>query len=694
MAKRKKTKKSRAWRFLKFQMILISLVLLAIAYYFVGGYAAKVASLRQEAVSLVASSSKETFRASETSVVYDANGEVISHVKGENDVYYLESEEIPLYAKQALVSVEDKKFYSHHGVDYRAIVRAVWAMFRNGKVTQGASTITQQLARDVFLTQDKTWERKIEEIYVAVELEKKYSKDDILEFYINNIYFKNGYYGLEVASQGYFSKSASELSLSQLAFLCAIPNNPSYYNPLEHMDNTLTRRDKILKNMLEDKIITEATYNEAVSENIELCMSEEIKNNYVETFTYYCATRALMELDGFTFKYDFSSDAAKEAYDQAYEESYNENNARLFTGGYRIYTSLDLGMQSTLQQAVDGGLAGFSELSEEGIFTLQGAAVCIDNSTGMVKAIVGGRTQDISGYTLNRAYQSYRQPGSSIKPILVYTPAIERGYTADSIVVDEPIEDGPSNADGSYLGAITLRRAVELSRNTIAWKLLEEITPEAGISYLKAMNFARLDANDVRLAAALGGMTNGVSPLEMAKAYATLENDGNYRNPSCILKITDAEGNVLYQANQTELEVYKTNAARQMTDILESVMTDGTAHGLRLSDMACAGKTGTTNDNKDGWFVGFTPYYTTSVWVGYDTPKELPGLTGSSYPGNIWKVFMTQIHEGLEYKDFLDVAEIDTENMGEDTLAEQAQMVEEAKQEETAEEPSFGETQE
>lgn len=694
MAKRKKTKKSRAWRFLKFQMILISLVLLAIAYYFVGGYAAKVASLRQEAVSLVASSSKETFRSSETSVVYDANGDVISYVKGEKDVYYLEYDEIPLYAKQAFISVEDKKFYSHHGVDYRAIVRAVWAMFRNGKVTQGASTITQQLARDVFLTQDKTWERKIEEIYVAVELEKKYSKEDILEFYINNIYFKNGYYGLEAAAQGYFSKSASELSLSQLAFLCAIPNNPTYYNPLEHMDNTLTRRDKILKNMLEDKIITESTYNDAVAENIELCMSKEIKNNYLETFTYYCATRALMELDGFTFKYDFSSDAAKEAYDQAYEESYNKNNGLLFTGGYRIYTSLDMGMQSTLQQAVDGGLAGFGEVSEEGIYTLQGAAVCIDNGTGMVKAIVGGRTQEVSGYTLNRAYQSYRQPGSSIKPILVYTPAIERGYTADSIVMDEPIENGPSNSDGSYLGAITLRRAVELSRNTVAWKLLDEITPDTGLSYLKAMNFARLDANDARLVAALGGMTNGVSPLEMAKAYATLENDGNYRNPSCILKITDADGNVLYQADQTELEVYKTNAARQMTDILESVMTDGTARGLKLSDMACAGKTGTTNDNKDGWFVGYTPYYTTSVWVGYDTPKELPGLTGASYPGNIWKVFMTQIHEGLEYKDFMDVTEIDTENMGEDTLAEQAQMVEEAKQEETTEESSPNETQE
>ena len=219
-------------------------------------------------------------------------------------------------------------------------------------------------------------------------------------------------------------------------------------------------------------------------------------------------------------------------------------------------------------------------------------------------------------------------------------------------------------------------------------------TPETGISYLKAMGFSRLDQNDVRLAAALGGFTNGESPLEMAKAYATLENDGNYRNPSCILKITDAEGNIIYQADQTELEVYKTNAARQMTDILESVMTDGTAKGQKLSDMACAGKTGTTNDNKDGWFVGYTPYYTTSVWVGYDTPKELPGLTGSSYPGNIWKVFMTKLHEGLEYKDFLDVAEIDTENMGEDTLAEQAQMVEEAKQAETQEESSPNETQE
>lgn len=681
MAKKKAKSRKRAWRFLKIQMVLIALVLLAIAYYYIGGYASKVASLHQEAISFVASSNRDTFRSAETSVVYDASGEVISYLKGEKDVYYLTSAQIPVYAKQALVSVEDKKFYSHHGVDYKAIVRAVWAMYRNGKVTQGASTITQQLARDVFLTQDKTWERKIEEIYIAVELEKKYSKEDILEFYVNNIYFKNGYYGLEAAAQGYFSKSAQDLSLSETAFLCAIPNNPSYYNPLEHMDHTLTRRDKILEDMLKEKVISKTSYENALAEEIVLNMSSQAKHDYVETYTYYCATRTLMELNGFRFQTVFDTEEEREAYNASYEEAYNQWNASLFTGGYRIYTSLDLSMQQTLQDALDKGLSKFTEKSEEGIYTLQGAAVCIDNSTGMVRAIVGGRSQEVEGYTLNRGFQSYRQPGSSIKPILVYTPMLERGYTADSIVYDGKIEDGPSNADGTYLGNITLRRAVELSRNTVAWRLFEELTPEVGFSYLETMNFGKLDKNDIRLTSALGGLTYGVSPVEMAKAYATLENDGKYRNPGCILKIEDSSGRLIYQATQEEVQVYKTNAARAMTDILEGVMVSGTAKKLGLSNMACAGKTGTTNDNKDGWFIGYTPYYTTSVWVGYDQPKELPGLMGASYPGNIWKSFMSQIHKDLERRDFLDVASVDEENVGEDTLSEQQAIVNKQKEE-------------
>ena len=664
--KKKKNKKQKAWTFLKIQMVLILLVLLAMGYYFLGGYATKVAEMKKEAEHLVAASTVDTFRTSETSEVYDVNGKLISRVKGEKDVYYLSIDEIPVYTRQAVVTIEDKKFYSHHGIDYRAVARAVIAMIQNGKVTQGGSTITQQLARDVFLSQDRTWERKIEEIYIAYELEKKYNKDQILEFYMNNIYFKNGYYGIEAASQGYFSQSVGDLSLSQVAFLCAIPNNPNYYDPLTHFKRTMKRRNRILKQMMEDKVISQKTYEKAKKEKIELSTTKTKKRNFVETYTYYCATRILMEQDGFEFKTEFEDRAEEDEYNEAYDQAYSAANAKLFTGGYRIYTSFDLSLQKDLQSAVDNGLAAFTETNDEGTYSLQGAAVCIDNVTGLVRAIVGGRSQKVTGYTLNRAYQSYRQPGSAIKPVLIYTPMLERGYTADTIVEDTEIEDGPSNADGYYEGEMTLRRAVEKSKNTVAYKLLDELTPEVGLSYLKAMNFSRLDDNDERLSIALGGFTKGVSPLEMAKAYAALENDGKYRDPGCIIKITGADGNLIYQADQTEVVIYKTNAARSMTNILEGVLTEGTGKGLGISQMVSAGKTGTTNDNKDGWFVGYTRYYTTSVWVGYDRPKPLPGLTGASYPGSIWHEFMEKAHEGLTPLAFLASTEIMDTNEYED----------------------------
>lgn len=332
---------------------------------------------------------------------------------------------------------------------------------------------------------------------------------------------------------------------------------------------------------------------------------------------------------------------------------YGECQKSLYTQGYRIYTSIDLNMQQILQGAVDNGLAEFTEQNEEGIFTLQASAVCVDNHTGYVKAIVGGRNQDLPGYTLNRAYQSFRQPGSAIKPLIVYTPALERNYTPDTMVEDVKKEDGPANAGGGYEGSIPLRYAVQTSKNTVAWNLLEELTPEVGLSYLKEMNFSRLDQQDMRPTSALGGFTNGVSSVEMASGYATLENDGKYREPTCITRITDAQDNVILETKNEEKEIYKSNATRMMTDMLVSVVQSGTGRGLALENMPCAGKTGTTNDNKDGWFVGYTGYYTTSVWVGYDMPKELPGLTGSSYPGRIWKNFMEQVHAGLEPINFL-----------------------------------------
>ena len=653
--KKKRKKKYRGfWLFVKLQIVLILLVIGGLAYYYFGGYASQVSAMHEEAVRFVKESTKDTFRAEQTSQVYDVNGTRIMSLRGTKDVSYLTSDEIPEEVKEAMVSIEDKKFYSHGGIDFKAIIRAVWAMVRNGEVTQGGSTITQQLARTIFLNNDRTWQRKMEEIFIATELEKKYTKDEILEFYLNNIYFGNGYYGIQAASRGYFDTDVSFLSLSQMAYLCAIPNNPTMYNPYKNPDNTLGRRDRILKNMYEDGKISRREYKDARQETIVLSTAEPTKRyDAVETYACYCATRALMEQQGFEFRTDFSSEEDRKTYEDAYQEQYKTCEQSLYTGGYRIYTSIDLNMEEQLQNAVDEKLQDFTDVNEEGIYTLQSAAVCIDNETGFVKAIVGGRSQEYDGHMLNRAYQSYRQPGSAIKPLIVYTPALERGYTPDTVVEDAPIEDEPENASGRYLGSVTLRYAVENSINTVAWNLLEEMTPVTGISYLKEMNFAKLSPEDERPAASLGGFTNGVSPVEMAAAYATIENDGKYRESTCIVEIQDADGNAIYQKIVDEKQVYKTNAARWMTNILEGVLTQGTAKGMALSETASAAKTGTTNSNKDGWFVGYTKYYTTSVWVGYDIPAELPGLTGASYPGEIWYDYMENLHKELPYADFV-----------------------------------------
>lgn len=651
--KKRRKKKNKTAAFLKLQLVFIAMFLVLISVYFGTGLGGKINKLHASAVSLVRSSDESTFKANETSVVYDVNENEISTLKGDKDVYYLSYDEIPEYVKTAFVSIEDKNFFKHSGIDTKAIVRAAVAYVKNGKVTQGGSTITQQLARNIFLTHQVSWERKTEEIFVSLELEKIYSKTKILEFYINNIYFMNGYYGIEAASKGYFNKSVNELSLSQIAFLCAVPNNPTLYDPLKHPDNTVKRRDRILKNMYEDGVISDSEYRLALSEEITLDVQEKEHQNYVETFVYYCATRELMRLDGFEFQFDFASDADREEYEKRYEEAYAASQKLLYSNGYQIYTSINPDIQSRLQTAVDEQLKEFEDVNDEGIYTLQGAGTCIDNSNGLVCAIVGGRSQDISGYTLNRAYQSYRQPGSSIKPLVVYTPSLERGYTPDSRVEDSKEEDGPSNSGNSYDGNISLRRAVAKSRNTVAWKLFKELTPKVGISYLTNMEFSQIQTGDYTLSTSLGGFTKGASTVEMAGGYSALAHDGIYRSATCIMKIMDSDGNIIVNnENRGGKRVYKSTAVSMMVSMLESVMSEGTGKGLALDDMRCAGKTGTTNDNKDGWFVGFTPYYTTSVWVGYDMPKKVPGLYGSSYPGAIWYQFMEGLHEGLENKDF------------------------------------------
>lgn len=638
---------------LKLILLLFLISVVIGIFYFYHTYGRTIFALQAEAKKLVSTSTPETFRASQTSLVYDTDGELISTLKTEKDVYYIEYQDIPDAAIEAILTSEDKKFMLHDGVDYLANLRAAIALIKNkGEITQGASTITQQLARNIFLSNEVTYERKIKEIFIAQELEKKYSKADILEYYFNNIYFANGHYGILAAANGYFSKGVNQLSLSQLIFLCSIPNNPTIYNPVKNMENTLARRDRILKLLYEDHKISEDEYQTALAEKIELMPPKTDKKDYVETYVYYSAIRALMAKEGFIFRNQFTDELDRDAYELEYEELYYSYQKQLYTYGYRIYTSIDLTKQKLLQESVDRALADFTGKNEEGVYKLQGAAVCIDNDSGRVVAIVGGRSQEWKGYTLNRAYQSYRQPGSSIKPLIVYTPAFERGYYPATKVVDEKFKGGPKNSNGNYAGEMKLQRAIELSKNTVAWKLFEELTPATGLSYLMNMNFAKLSPKDYYPAASLGGFTVGVSPLEMAAAYAALENDGSYRNPTCIVKIMDSEGNEIVGDEMVSKQIYQTRAARIMTEALTGVIKNGTGKGLSLTNTISAGKTGTTDDRKDGWFVGYTPYYTTSVWVGCDMPQSIENLTGASYPGTIWHNYMEQLHDSSMTKAF------------------------------------------
>ena len=663
----KKTKKKHRffWFLIKLQIFLMVVVLAGFGYYYFGGYAKEVQALKEKAVQTVADSDESIFIPSQICSVYDTDGKLISERKGTKDAQYVKYEDIPQDFITAIISIEDKKFYKHHGVDFKAVIRAVKARVTNGRVTQGGSTITMQLAKLMYMNPDQTWQYKVEQMFLAIELEGRYSKEKILEFYLNNVYFANGYYGIDAACHGYFNCELKDLDVSQVAFLCAIPNSPTYYDPVTNMEHTLKRRDLILQNMKDDGKITQEQYYEATKEDIELNRPKKKNtdkiNNYVDTYAYYCATRALMEQEGFTFQYYFDSDEEKKAYNEQYDELYAACQKKLYSGGYKIYTTIDMDKQKKLQSTVDDTLAGFTEKNDDGTYNMQGAAVTIDNNTGYVVAIVGGRDQDFNSYTLNRAFQSHRQPGSSIKPLIVYTPAFERGYDPNTIVDDHKFEGGPSNATNTYAGKIQLRYAVAKSLNTVAWQVYEQVTPKVGLQYLKNMNFSSIVKDDYTLATSLGGFTKGVSPLEMASAYTALENDGMFRQPNCIKSIVDADENVVYSSQMTEVSIYEQDAARTMTDVLTTVMDSGTGRALKLSNMPCAGKTGTTNDHKDGWFVGYTRYYTTSVWVGCDYPKSISNLSGSTYPGQIWKAYMSAIHENLDPMDFLPYAKLSDE---------------------------------
>ena len=694
--KKQKRQKNPVERAIGIVIKIIIALLLAIVV--IGGvliymkYGKKLIAMESDAKKIVSKSTMETFRQNETSIIYDANGNIMSKLKGEKDVYYIKYSDIPQVAVDAITSIEDKNFFKHKGYDLKAIIRAGFAYIKNkGVITQGGSTITQQLARNIFLSFEESWQRKAREIFIAIELEKKYTKKEIMEFYLNNIYFANGYYGIQSASLGYFGKGVNSLSLSQITFLLSIPNSPTRYNPYENIEGTLARRDRILDQMVLDGKISEAEASKAKSEEIKLKAPKVEKSSYALTFALDRAVKALMKSEGFNFRYSFNSDEDRKAYNENYSEVYSSCQTRLYSGGYRIYTSIDPEKQKLLQDTVDNGLSVSSEKSKSGIYSLQGAAVTIDNSSGRVVAIVGGRSQKLKGSTLNRAYQSFRQPGSTIKPLIVYTPAFEQGYTPESMVKDEKIEGGPVNADGVFSGNMTVLDALAKSKNTVAWKLFTEISPAIGIGKLLDMGFSAIADTDYYPSAALGGFTKGVNAVEMASAYAAIENGGEFREPTCIMKMTDSSGNDIvadgFYQKGTSKYIYDENACKMMITCMEAVMTKGTGVGGKLATMPCAGKTGTTNDSKDLWFVGFTKYYTTSVWVGYDIPRSLAGLSYTATPLGIWKTYMDSINNGLplakldDYKITVAPTKEDNKETEEETKEEQEEE-EKAKEEE------------
>ena len=621
----------------------------------------------REAKDLVDSSTPDTFRLAQTSYIYSDDGTQLAALAESEDATYLGYEDIPADVVNAFVSVEDRTFWNNSGVDYKGILRVcVNYVKTKGQVAEGASTITQQLARGTFLSNEKTLSRKIKEIFIARQLTKKYTKEQIMEFYCNSCCFANGIYGVEDASQKYFGRSVSDLSLSETAYICAIPNRPEYYNPLKNSENAISRRNKILQDMYECDYITKDAGDAALAENItvaEVSDEEDTFYNYEATYAINCAIRYLMKQDGFEFKSHFEDDADYDTYNAYYDEMYKQAKHKLYTGGYKVTTTMNLKAQKNLQKIFDKELAFNTKVDEStGIYQFQGAMTVIDNETGKVVAMIGGRSQDElqQTYSLNRGFQSFKQPGSSIKPLVIYTPALEEGYDANSTLTEIDVKAAKKSTSEKISKMsgkkMSLRYAVEDSKNGCAYSLYNIITPKVGLSYIENMNFSKIVQQDYTLSSGLGGLHHGTNTVEMANAYSTLENHGEYRQADCISSILDASGNEIYEEPESKM-VYTRSASDQMTDILEGVLNSsaGTAKGLKwssASDVAAAAKTGTTNDNNVAWFCGYTPYYTISVWVGYDYPKSVKGLLGNTYPAYIWKEAMLYMIDGKDEADF------------------------------------------
>lgn len=608
----------------------------------------------QKAESALDGVTADTFRYNETSVIYDKTGKVMATLSEDRDTEYLSYDDIPMNVINAFVAIEDRTFWTNPGIDYKGIGRViVKAVTSKGDDIAGASTITQQLARSVFLSSNVSIDRKLTEMAIALQMTQQFSKEEIMEFYVNNCYFANGYYGIEAASIGYFGKSAKDLTLGETAYLCAIPNSPTYYDPRENPDRALERRDLILDAMNSVGYISKEDVEDAKVETYEILAFKSEIGGYDTTYAVDCAVRRFMQLDGFEFKYHFDTDDDYKKYAASYDEEYVLMRSELLRGGYRVYTSIDSDLQDSLQEITDSYVE--AKRTQTGFDDLQ-AAIVVTNSEGLVSAIIGGAGN--GGYGFNRGYQAYRQPGSTIKPLVVYSPAIESGYMASSPVKNISVSAAQagikkaqaageifsiSKMDGQ---SVTLRYALEQSLNGVAYSLMNELTPKVAVTYLEKMHFSQIMPEDYTLSAALGGLTTGATPVEMAGGYACILNDGIYNEPTCVTSIVDRYGNERYARVKSE-RVFGEHTADIMADLMSGVPKTGTAKSLnwyQSSDTTLYCKTGTTDSKKDNWLCGFAGDNVIAAWIGCDTPKNL-GTFGATGAGGLFKDCMLKALE-------------------------------------------------
>lgn len=567
----------------------------------------------------------------QTSSMYDMNEELMSELRGSENRIIVSLDEIPLHTRQAFIAAEDLRFYDHRGIDVYRILGALRSNLKSGSLAEGASTITQQLAKLTHLSAEKTIRRKLEEINLAFQIEKVYNKDEILAMYLNTVYFGRGAYGIQAAAQAYFGVDAEDLTLNQSASLAAIIKAPSIYAPHISPSNNRSRRQYILSVMAENGFISQEEKQEALDESIWVLAQEAEKQLY----SWYIdeALRESAELLG------LSAD-------------------EVIQGGFKIYTAYDAQLQ-TIADEVYADSSFFPAAASDGT-PIQSAMAVVDTNNGAVLAMIGGRDYTVRR-GLNRATQMRRQPGSALKPLAVYGPALELGYTTASVLLDEKTSFGgytPRNAGDRYYGLVTMRTAIRNSLNTTAVRLLEEIGLDASIQYLNKMGIPTRNS-DRNLSLALGSMTYGVTPVELAAAYVPYANGGIYHQPYCVERIETVDGSNVYERKDSGKQVLSAQNAFLMTSLLQSVVSSGTGTRMLAANTPIAGKTGTvsmTGGNRDIWMTAYTPEISVAVWMGYDQTdakhKISNGITGGRNTASLAAAFFKKAYADREKPDF------------------------------------------